>query len=129
MSDTKKVMLADLHDEHKKWTSQLAFCKDEVDVFESRLSDLVQRFTAQKVLAEIERFQNQFIRQKEVIDILKHKIGEKHRSLELFSRKNPRLTELPVHNDQDGLREEMADFLRIYKSLKKDYNKLLLKLL
>lgn len=129
MSEIKKVALADLHSEHKKWSSQLDFYKDEIKVFESRLSELVQRFTAQKVLAEIERFQNQFIRQKEVIDIINHKIGLKHRNLESFSRKNPGLTDLPVHVDHHEIRDEMETFVRIYDDLKKDYNKLLLKLL
>lgn len=129
MTKTKKVMLADLHKEHKEWRSQLAFYKDEINVFESRLSELVQRFTAQKVLAEIERYQNQFIRQKEVIDIINHDIGVKHRKLEQFSRKNPKQTEQAVYSDHDKLREDMDAFRRIYKDLKKDYNKLLLKLL
>ncbi len=129
MNKTKKVALAALHSEHKKWNSQLDFCKDEIKVFESRLSELVQRFTAQKVLAEIERFQNQFIRQKEVIDILHHKIGERHRELESFSRKHPGLTALAVHIDHQDLREEMDSFTRIYNEVKADYNKLLLRLL
>jgi len=129
MSETKKARLTDLHNEHKEWTSQLAFCKDEIDVFEIRLSDFVQRFTATKVLAEIERFQNQFIRQREVIDIINHRIGLKRQSLEQFSRKNPRLTNLAVFTDHDDLRNEMESFNRIYKDLKKDYQKLLLKLL
>ena len=129
MSEIKKVRLEDLHEEHKKWTSQLAFCKDEIDMFELRLSELVQRFTAQKVLAEIERFQNQFIRQREVVDIINHRIGEKRRYLEQFTRKNPKLSTLAVYTDQEDLREEMATFVRIYSELKKDYNELLLKLL
>ncbi len=129
MSEIKKARLADLHEEQKKWSSQLAFYKDEIDVFELRLSELVQRFTAQKVLAEIERFQNQFIRQREVIDIINHQIGKKRRDLEQFARKNPKLSDLAVYSDQAGLREEMDSFLRIYKELKKDYNKLLLRLL
>lgn len=129
MSEMKKARLADLHEEHKEWTSQLAFYKDEIDVFESRLSELVQRFTAQKVLAEIERFQNQFIRQKEVIDIINHRIGERRKDLEQFTRENPKLAELAVYTDQEDLREEVKSFHRIYKDLKKDYNKLLLKLL
>ncbi len=129
MSEIKKARLEDLHVELNEWASQLDFYKDEVNVFESRLSELVQRFTAQKVLAEIEKFQNQFIRQREVIDIVHHRIGEKRRALEQFTRKNPKLADLAVYSDHDDLREEMASFHRIYKDLKKDYNKLLLRLL
>jgi len=129
MSEVKKARLTDLHEEQKEWTSQLAFYKDEIDVFELRLSELVQRFTAQKVLAELERFQNQFIRQREVIDILNHRIGEKRRELRQFTRDNPRLSDLVVYSDHGELRAEMESFHRIYKDLKKDYNKLLLKLL
>ena len=129
MSEVKKARLTDLHEEQKEWTSQLAFYKDEIDVFELRLSELVQRFTAQKVLAELERFQNQFIRQREVIDILNHRIGEKRREIRQFTRDNPRLSDLAVYSDHGELRTEMESFQRIYKDLKKDYNKLLLKLL
>ena len=74
MSTTKKVDVEGLHFEHRLWTNELGFFQDELGIFEKRLSELVQKYSDREVLAELEHFQNQFIRQKEVLDQLKHDI-------------------------------------------------------
>lgn len=129
MTEMKKSKLVDLHTEHKSWNNQLDFCEDEIKAFESRLEELVQRYTGSKVLAEIEQYQNKFIREKEVIDILRHKIGLQHRELEQFSRQHPGATELFAIDGHLEIKGKMSDFNRIYSNMKVGYQKLLLKLL
>ncbi|MCB0786643.1 MAG: hypothetical protein KDC02_20845, partial [Flavobacteriales bacterium] len=60
----------DLHFEHQVWLNNLRFYKDEIAIFEHRLEDVVTRNTDREFLAQVEHFQNQYIREKEVIDEL-----------------------------------------------------------
>ena len=64
----------DLRYDHHIWENELNFYKNELGIFEDRLTDMVQRDPSNQLLRELEQFQNQFIRQKEVVDELNHKI-------------------------------------------------------
>jgi hypothetical protein len=67
-----RVHIADLHSDHKLWLNALGFYKQGVGLLENRLADIARRNTAQEVMAELEHFQNQYIRQKEVIDTVRN---------------------------------------------------------
>ena len=69
----EKIEARSLHYENKVWKNELLFVADEIKVYENRLSDLVLNDPAREMLRQLEHFQNQFIREKEVIDHLKHK--------------------------------------------------------
>jgi hypothetical protein len=64
----------DLRYDHHIWENELNFYKNELSIFEERLTDMIQRKPSDLLLRELEQFQNQFIRQKEVVDELNHKI-------------------------------------------------------
>jgi hypothetical protein len=64
----------DLRYDHHIWENELNFYKNEISIFEDRLSDMIVRKPSKQLLRELEQFQNQFIRQKEVVDELNHKI-------------------------------------------------------
>ena len=64
----------DLRYDHHIWENELNFYKNELSIFEDRLSDMIIRKPSKQLLRELEQFQNQFIRQKEVVDELNHKI-------------------------------------------------------
>lgn len=64
----------DLRYDHHIWENELNFYKNELSIFEDRLTDMIQRKPSKQLLRELEQFQNQFIRQKEVVDELNHKI-------------------------------------------------------
>ena len=69
------IFNSDLHFEHSQWNKEIAFWEDELKSFKNRLSELVMRWTDKKVLAELEQFQNKFIRQAEIIDTLQDGIN------------------------------------------------------
>lgn len=117
---SKPVYISDLHFEHSLWGRQLDFYRDEVSFFERRLEDLVQRWTDHGVLAQLERFQNQFIREREVIDILKHDINAHENSLVAYAKEHPIAIDHVHFADHDGLRERMARFREIFEELKND---------
>jgi len=64
----------DLHFEHENWQRELNFWEDELKSFHLRLEELVMRWTDQGVLAEIEKFQNQFMIQEKNLIPLKIKL-------------------------------------------------------
>ena len=70
----KKVHITDLHNDHELWLNKLAFCKEEISILEHRMEEIAKRNTGYEVMAELEHFQNQYIRQREVIDELRHEL-------------------------------------------------------
>jgi hypothetical protein len=67
------VRVSDFHFDHKLWMNELKFFEMQLDVFEERLEEVVRTISEPIGFAEVEAFQNQIIRQREVIDQLKHK--------------------------------------------------------
>ena len=123
--EAKHVYINDLHFEHKLWLNQLKFNKDEIDIFENRLDELVVKNTDKEMLARLEQFQNQFIREKEVIDELAHKIRGKEQELAQFAEANPIAIDHYHFKDHKGLREDMSRFNEIFAVLKEDFFKYL----
>jgi hypothetical protein len=64
----------DLRYDHHIWENELNFYKQELCIFEDRLEDMLKRKPSRELLREMEKYQNQFIRQKEVVDEINHKI-------------------------------------------------------
>ncbi|SHF48647.1 hypothetical protein [Flavisolibacter ginsengisoli] len=113
------VSIRSLHLEYQLWVRELIFYKEEIKIFESHLEDLVSRNTRQGVQVQIEHFQNQFICQKEVIDILKHKLNISERQLAAFvyDLSGGVIDSIRMDNHSE-LREEIQTFRRLYKKLK-----------
>ncbi|MGA1583322.1 MAG: hypothetical protein ACO4CH_08710 [Saprospiraceae bacterium] len=115
-----------LHIDHTLWNKELNFYADELAVFENRLSDLVQKDRNAEMLAKLEHFQNQFIRQKEVLDELSHEIGLHEQKMARLLKNNQSLTDdLRAHHDQ--VAERMGDYRRIYSDLKTEFQRYLVK--
>ena len=64
----------DLRYDHNIWENELNFYKKELGIFETRLVEMLNREPSRDLLRELEQYQNQFIRQKEVVDNVNHKI-------------------------------------------------------
>jgi hypothetical protein len=114
VSTTKE--LTDLHFEHRLWANELNFFADELKIYEHRLEELVNKYTKQEMLAELEQFQNQFIRQKEVLDELRHNIKVHEQKI---GQALQRGEEAPTDPDfHEYMRGEITSFRNIYKELK-----------
>jgi len=121
------IHYTDLHFEHEVWAKELAFLKDEVAFFERRLEELVSKNSDKEVLALLEQFQNRFIRQKEVIDELKHDINIHEDKLQQFIEEHPVAIEHVRFNDQAILRDKMDTNRKLYHDLKTEYFKFMSK--
>ena len=97
----------ELHFEHRVWLNNLKFCKEEITIF-STASKLVQRNTGKELLAELEHFQNQYIREKEVMDELRHDIKAARTSREGVGGKT-RGHRRQTFGDHAELRDRMGD--------------------
>lgn len=119
---TVKVDVENLHFEHTLWRNELSFFQDEVKIYEKYLEKLVNAIDDRDVLAQLEHFQNQFIRQKEVLDQLQHdiKVHDQELGKMLQNKKEATEADLVRHNKVD---DQMATFHKIYGELKEDFLK------
>lgn len=119
--NAKHIYLKDLHFEHKIWESELSFYKEELKIFQQRLGDVSLKNTKHEVQAQIEHFQNQFIRQNEVIDEYRHQINEHEGHLITETEKNPTAIEHRYFTDHKEMRDNMQIFRRLYGELKHEF--------
>lgn len=122
MTTTKeaRVHISDLHSDHRIWLNALDFYKQEAGLLEERIAEIAQRNTATEVLAEVEKFQNQYIRQKEVIDTVRNKINHHADDLAREYKERPVAIEHRLFTDHTSLRDEMATFDKLYRELKEE---------
>lgn len=121
----KSNELTDIHFEHRLWANELNFFADELKIYEYRLEELVNKYTRQEVLSELEHFQNQFIRHKEVLDELRHNIKVHEQKIAQALQNGEEAPTDP--NLHDYMRGEIDSFRRIYKDLKEDFYKFMRK--
>ena len=122
-----KRHLNDLHFDHQEWLNRLRFYKDEIVIFEKRLEDIVRRNTTMEVMAELEHFQNQYIREREVIDELRHDIKQHENFLEREVKERPTAVDHRLFEDHTELRDRMETFERLYAELKHELHRWLVK--
>ena len=85
----KTVYIGDLHFDHMVWKKELEFFQDEIRIFEHRLEEIAARWTEPDVMIQLERFQNQYIREKDVIDKLLNDITRREMALSTFAKDHP----------------------------------------
>jgi len=112
---------ADLHFEHENWQRELDFWEDELKSFHLRLDELVKRWTDHKVLAEIEKFQNQFMIQEKEFDSLKDQIAMHEKNMASHYEKNEDVLNKMFVSQHLSLREVMVTERNLYNNLKKDF--------
>ena len=117
----KKVHISDLHFELNLWLNELKFYKDEIKIFNRRLEDIVSRNTDKEVMRQLEHFQNQYIRQIEVIDVLRHEVKQHENILEKEVIDNPVAVDHRYFEDHTDLREQADQFKKIYRELKEEF--------
>ena len=116
------VHLKDLHEEHIQWMEDLHYYKDEVGQFEKTLGSIAVKNTETDVRAQVQMFQSQFIRQKEVIDELHHDIKVKETELvEFVDETHQAEVDHQRSEDHNSLRDRFLTFRNLYNELKSDF--------
>lgn len=115
------------HFEHTQWKRELLFWVDELKFFNQELGEIVSKWTDKDVLAQLEHFQNQFIRQSEVIDTLLHDIRIHEDDMAAHLKKEENVLNVEHAKQHQAFHEKMNTQRNIYNDLKKDFFKYLSK--
>ena len=103
----------DLRYDHNIWENELNFYKKELGIFETRLVEMLNRKPSRELLRELEQYQNQFIRQKEVVDNVNHKIHLYDDELKGI----PAKIMLSVNSNEISKHKELESDIRITRKL------------
>ncbi len=118
---TKMKHIDDLHFEHQLWMSEAKFFADELKIYQKRLAEVASKNTKEDVRKQVEHFQNQFIIQKEQLDILNHRVNEHEQWLEKYATNHPVAIDHKLFPDHDSMHEKMDTFKKLYSELKKEF--------
>jgi hypothetical protein len=117
----EQVRVSDFHFDHKLWMNELKFFEMQLEVFEGRLEEVVLSIEDRTALAAVEAFQNQIIRQREVIDLLKHKFRVREKDLNALSNDMTIESDHVLFADHRKEREDMQIFIKLYQEMREKY--------
>lgn len=111
------------HEENSAWISKLDFYRDELKILQDRLEEIATKNNQGEVLPEIEKYQNQFIVQRNNIDEIRHQIRENEQALQEEIKSNP----VAVDHRKVAYHEEeknaVESFEHVFNELREDFNK------
>jgi chromosome segregation ATPase len=110
-------------EELQSWKHELSAIKEEIRSFESTLERLSSNSLPKNTMAQIEHFQNGFIRQKEVIDELRHDLPDSRTKVDsIFLNLRSTSEEENWESATENLENRMNTFRKIYTDLKLDFH-------
>ncbi|MEP7263208.1 MAG: hypothetical protein ABI772_01855 [Bacteroidota bacterium] len=117
-----KEQLLEMKSEHDEWQNRIKFYRDEIKQFNQHLGKFAQPGAPKELMASVEHFQNQFIRQTEVLDIIRHDFKQHENLIEALEV--PAITEpnegiQKIHSTQ---REKLDQFEKIFHELRGEFN-------
>jgi len=112
--------LADLHAEHADWQHQILHYKGGIKSMKDELGVIVARHTPRDVPASAEHFQNQFILQRDVLDIMRHDFKQYENKIEEAQRNNSPDQDNLVHI-RDAYKVRLSDYDKLYNELKSEF--------
>jgi hypothetical protein len=121
ITQEKTKHINELHFEHQLWIKELKFYKDELVVFNKRLSEVADMYTNEAVIERLEQFLYQFILQDEVADALLFDLNGHEQFLADTAKENINMINHRVFSDHPELRERMDLFVKSYRELRKEY--------
>lgn len=125
--ETQVINNSDLHFEHKLWQRELAFWEDELKSFNNRLSELVTRWTDNKILAQLDHYQNQFTLHGNFIDKLQADITMHEVNMSAHFKKGEDVLNRSFVEKHIDFRSKMETQRHIYDNLKKEFSRFLSK--
>jgi hypothetical protein len=123
VKEAKHIYLADLHFEHKVWLNEFDFFKDEIQIFSGRMTQLESRNNSADFSAAFESLQNRLIRQKEVLDELRHDVKIHEHNLASFAEEHPIAVDHVFFTDHSDLRSKVTRFKELYTEFKDEFNR------
>jgi hypothetical protein len=112
------IFNTNLHFEHENWSRELSFWEDELASFQNRLEELAVRWTDKSVLAQIEKFQNQFLLEKEAINSIQDQIEMHETNMAHHYEKNEDVLNKDLVEKHLKLRERMENERDLFNDMK-----------
>ena len=119
MSNT--LYIKEIHLLHTEWNSVLDLTRDEILSFENRLEEIAKANTGKEMLAQVEHFQNRFIRQKEIMDELRHDIREDELRIAENVKENNVSVEHRKMEENFELKNRVHVFQKIFNEIKSEF--------
>ena len=113
--------------DHTIWQKGFGFYKDELDIMESRLTEIAKRNPTFQARQGVEHFQNQFIVQRNNIDELKHEVNIYVSKLGTDAQQHGGRMESHMIDEHATLHEKYEDFERVMNILRHEFNEYLSK--
>ena len=117
--------LANMKNEHATWQSRIRFHREELKQFNNHLSRIVQQNVNSEQMPFVEHFQNQFIRQNEVLDIIRHEFKQHENLIEHVESGQALNPESDLRQIHDTEREKLDQFEKIFHDLRNEFNSFL----
>ena len=117
-----KEQLLEMHSEHNEWQNKIRFYRDEIKRLNNQLSEMVSKSSPPQTLASVEHFQNQFILQNEVLDIMRHDFKQHENEIESIQKgvhDNPNAS---ISGNHMTHRESLVQFEKIFHDLRNEFN-------
>ncbi|MCA0153091.1 hypothetical protein [Winogradskyella vincentii] len=115
---SKVMYLSDLKFNIETWKRELRFHFNEMDTFEEKLEEIVQREPDPMAMVKLEVFQNRIMIEKDAISKLLHRCRNKMANIinvDFNENIDGRL-----QNEQRTLREDMRTYIKLHYDLKEE---------
>lgn len=109
-----------LFSEHLQWLHYIDNTKPKIVDLRKKLEDAVPHFGGTQLMPRVEQFQNRLIRQREVVDELRHEIKQHENHLQKLDQPSHLLLLTHVN-----LRNQFNRFLDLYVELERDFDEFL----
>jgi uncharacterized protein (DUF342 family) len=116
------INISHIGNKHNEWIRGLDFYKDDIHILEERLSELSTHQLVMLAKQQMEHFQNQFIIQRNNIDVLKHRINEHLKHLGKEAGAHAGHIERNTEKEHEELGDEYAMIEKVMSELRHEFN-------
>jgi hypothetical protein len=121
MSNTESIYKQ--HEENTEWMNKLNFYKDEIRIMNGRLEEIASKNSSKDALADVERFQNQLIIQRNNIDNISHEVKMNEEALIAEIKTNPIAVDHRKVENHNKEKDLVDSFEKNINNLRDDFNR------
>ena len=117
-----KEQLMEMKSEQDEWQNRIRFYRDEIKQFNQHLGNVAQPGAPKELMATVEHFQNQFIRQNEVLDIIRHDFKQHENLIQALQEQKANEPSDGIQKIHSVQREKLDQFEKIFHDLRGEFN-------
>lgn len=114
--------LSELHAEHDEWQERIRTHRHVIHEMNTSLEEIVTNNPTSEDLVKVEHFQNQLIRQREVLDILRHNFKQHENLIEAKEENLTSIDEQRLLENHKMYRQELLDFEKIFNEIRQEFD-------